>query len=213
YVLSKAIDLKYYQEEKILFDDYTYNDFHGLELLASTILQVTMASGLKVKENHYQKYILPGATVTRNSFSSDLSAKNDLKIYQNKRVPLSLVFSMDSDSISVGLYSYIPPKETYDLKLDFYKSLYPKIEAQEDFFLEGQAVQILVKPLNGLLSQFKRQIFRQGVQVAYRRLKKRKIWARDGMILVGKEIQNIYDPKVLYNLGLKELSLNKDTNH
>ncbi|PCJ18460.1 MAG: hypothetical protein COB02_11240 [Candidatus Cloacimonadota bacterium] len=209
YINDKSLDLSFYEDKYLYFEDYIYNDFYGLELLSSTILQVSIAANLKIKELHYQKNILPKADVVRNTYSSDLSKEFDLKLYQNKREPLRLIIRKNEESISVGIYSYIPPKETYSLKLDFYKSLYPKIEVQEDLFLGKEVIKIIKKPLNGLMSQFKRQIFKQGVQVSYHRLKKRKILARDGMILVGKNIHNVYDPKILYILGLQELNKNQ----
>ncbi|MCO4782808.1 MAG: hypothetical protein KC646_10840 [Candidatus Cloacimonetes bacterium] len=206
FVEKKEIDLKFYEDPMISFDDYTYYDYHGLEVLASLILQVSTASGLQISENHYQINILPGASVTRNSFSCNLSGKRDLRILQSKREPLRIVLQLSEGVLSVGVYSFESPKETYRLKLDFYKSVYPTIESQEDVFLDPNAIKILRKPLNGLMSQFKRQVFRNGAQVSYNRIKKRKIDPRNGLLLVGTGVRNIYDPRILYTLGLQELN-------
>lgn len=211
WIAARKIELEDFQSPYLNVEGILWNDFFGLELMASKLFEMILQLDLEIDTHHHHTYFLPKISHVQPGMDVALGNGQDFIFRNSFDQPIRLEFNLDApyDQIRMSISSCLEGPKPGQVVEAFRRVEYADMETIIDSSLPRGEKLLDRKPLSGLSVGFYRVSNING--------KRRKelidsvqYSSQAGRIRMGSGAVNVFHPDSWRELGLEEVYGHRD---
>ncbi len=206
WISSSGVRPADFQSPYLNLEGVDWNDFYGLEKVASSVYEMVLQLGIEVQTHHNHAYFLPTVKHVKPGLDVALGNGQDFVFNNSLDQPLLLSIKLDKpyNSIKIEFRTCLPGPKIGQITEAFRRVQYADMETVVDSSLPKGDKILDRKPLSGLTVGFYR------VNTVDGRRKRELIQtvqysSRAGRIRMGSGDVNVFHPDAWRELGLEEV--------
>ena len=210
-VLSSSAGKLRTSSPRVEFDGVPFEDYHGLSMLSSLMFRTFLKLGFQILRHSHHPHYFPGVPYFQPGLDAMVGQAHDLKVLNSTRQPFLFVMSLEPEKFSLKAFACLPDFPSVWLKEAYRNIEYADMITLLDLALEKGEKTIVRKPISGLAVGTYR-LWRDDKGRIHRRL----VWkshyeSMKGIIHVGEEGMNVFNPENWKELGLDGSYTLRDT--
>jgi|GEM_PF-2191822 len=199
-------------ENSQMMDDIRFEDYYGLSLVSSLMFRTFLKLGFQILRHSNHPYFLPGVSYFQPGLDSRIGPDHDLKVLNSSSQPFRITLGYDGNIFTIEAYACLEDYPAIWLKEAYRNIEYADMITLLDLGLDKGEKKIIRKPVSGLSVGIFR-LWKDSRGMVHRKLVwKSQYESMEGVIHVGEEGMNVFNPENWEDLGLDESYTLRDSN-